>query len=117
MKIVFDEAYIERQRKMLDKYRTHDARIDKFLAALDEIERLRMGELHQNNKHVYFLVGGKYDGQYLLSDFIVETIGPNIFDAPNMRPYRRGVTMAYKDESGNVYKIATIYKQDPEAND
>ena len=31
--------YIARQRKLLDRY-LHDPRIAKFLAALDEIERL-----------------------------------------------------------------------------
>ena len=39
--IQFTPEYIARQHKLLDRY-LHDPRIAKFLAALDEIERLRI---------------------------------------------------------------------------
>ena len=38
--IIFDAAYIARQRKLLSGRAEYDPRIAKFLAALDEIERL-----------------------------------------------------------------------------
>ena len=41
--IIFDAAYIARQRKLLSGRAEHDPRIAKFLAALAEIERLRTG--------------------------------------------------------------------------
>ena len=54
-KIVFNKAYIERQRRMLEKYREVDARIEKFLAALDEIERLQeiVTELEERNDQLF----------------------------------------------------------------
>jgi len=63
--IQFTPEYIARQHKLLDRY-LHDPRIAKFLAALDEIERLRSAlewygdESHYDDEHAPVYRVGPY---------------------------------------------------------
>ena len=58
--IQFTPEYIARQHKLLDQYQ-HDPRITKFLAALDEIERLRILLPAQNENFTVLIPMGTSD--------------------------------------------------------